>query len=85
MSLIKEKGGSVLMKSLRRISMLVVAPLAVLLRGLTVTAASAYAASAPAVYHSYQLYNKLDTSIAANCPYASHIQASRHCQLQPTS
>jgi hypothetical protein len=73
MPLIKEKGGSVLIKSLRRMSMLIVAPLAGLLLGLTVTAASAYAASVPAVYHSYHLYNKLDTSIAANCPDVSHI------------
>jgi hypothetical protein len=73
MLLIKEKGGSVLIKSLRRMSMLIVAPLAGLLLGLTVTAASANAASAPAVYHSYHLYNKLDTSIAANCPDVSRI------------
>ncbi len=59
-------------KSLRRMSMLIVAPLAGILLGLTVAAAPAYAA--PAIYHSYHLYNKLDTSIGANCPYnGTHI------------
>jgi hypothetical protein len=67
MSLIKEKGGSVLTKKLRRISILIVAPLAGLLLGLTVTAAPAYAAGVPRT--GYHLYNKLDTSILANCPY----------------
>jgi hypothetical protein len=70
---IKEKGGSVLTKSLRRMSMLIVAPLVGLLLSLTVTGASAYAASTPAIYHSYHLYNKLDTSVLANCPYVNHI------------
>ena len=73
MPLIKEKGGSVLIKSLRRMSVLIVAPLVGLLLGLTVTAASASAASTPAIYHSYHLDNKLDTSIKANCPYVNHV------------
>jgi hypothetical protein len=39
MSIIKEKGGSVLIKSLRRMSTLIAAPLVALLLGLTVTVA----------------------------------------------
>ena len=47
MSLIKEKGGSVLVKNPRRMSMLIVTPLVGLILGLTVTTTSAYAAAVP--------------------------------------
>jgi putative alpha-1,2-mannosidase len=46
MTLLTEKGGSVLNKSLRRMSMLTIAPLAGLLVGLTMVAAPAHAATA---------------------------------------
>jgi hypothetical protein len=48
-------------------STLIVVPLAGLLLGLAVTAAPAYAAGVPRT--AYHLYNKLDTSVHANCPY----------------
>jgi hypothetical protein len=50
-------------------SMIMIAPLVGLFLGLAVTAAPANAAVAAVPFTAYHLYNKLDTSIGANCPY----------------
>jgi hypothetical protein len=65
-----------LIKTLKRMFMLIAVPLAGLALALTVTAESASASTAAtpaAIYHSYHLYNKLAPGYLSNCPYASHI------------
>lgn len=66
MSPVPEEAGSVSTTSRRRRYARIAAPLAGLILSLAVMAAPASAAT-PAIYHSYHLYNKLDTSILANC------------------
>ncbi|HEX3752875.1 MAG TPA: hypothetical protein VHW06_20065 [Streptosporangiaceae bacterium] len=53
--------------------MLIAAPIAGLALGLTATSASASTAATPAIYHSYHLFNKLDTSLHTNCTDFGHI------------
>lgn len=61
--------------SLKRRATLVVALLAALFIAplATTSPASASTTATAPIYHSYHLFNKLDTKIAANCPYVNRI------------
>ena len=72
MSPVPEVAGSVSTTRRGRTYALIVAPIAALILSLAGMGAPASAAT-PAIYHSYHLYNKLDTRHLANCPYTNHI------------